>query len=172
MKIISVALVALLSGCLLGACNLGSQDDSRIAKLQAQVDALSRDVQTLKAAQHAATALTVQERCQADATRNFKLMGWSDSHPVGGATATFFSHYNGTLGHCLMVLQTTSTISPYSVITVMYDANEQAEYGSMDVIGDRVITCDTNPPGTPAHHCSSRDAFNKYLVKYMGFTAR
>lgn len=165
-------LAAILCACLLAGCSASNQDGARIAKLQTQVDALSQQVQTLESAQRTNTSLGLQERCAADAIRDFKLMGWSASHVVGGATATFFSHYNKKIGHCLMVLQTTSTVSPFDATTVLFDANEQATYGSIDVAGNRVITCDIGPPGAASRRCSSPDVFDKYLVSYMGFTTR
>jgi hypothetical protein len=164
--VIAAVLVMLLAGC-----NMAPASQSQLSKLQDQVAALSEQVQALNARTTTAASFDLQSKCAASAKMAFDALGWSQSKPVAGNTATFYSHFNPAMDKCFMVFQFNSLVSPYGETWILSDAVENVAYGTLTFNGDKVTTCEMTPTAE-TQRCASKQEFEKYLVHYMGTVPR
>jgi hypothetical protein len=122
-------------------------------------------------------SLDLQEKCAAQARKEYNASGWNNTreHPTAG----FTNHYNVKLGKCFMVVEDTTDAKPRdgTVFTnkTVSDAFEGKSYAEYAWRSDKVkkywevkpFVCRVTLPSGEEKHCESSDEWEQLIKAYM-----
>ena len=122
-------------------------------------------------------SLELQEKCAAQARKEYNASGWNDTkeHPLAG----FTNHYNVKLGKCFMVIEDTTDAKPRdgTVFTnkLVSDAFEGKSYAEYVWRSDKVkkywevkpFVCKVTLPSGEEQNCESSDEWEELVKAYM-----
>ncbi len=105
--------------------------------------------------------LDLQERCTEAAARSFRLSGWKTEEG-----STYQSHYNRTLGACLVEID---GHSQYGVTKSVSDAVEGRTYAiyMWVVNGNKPMMCQLIPRDKEKRDCATEDEYKAFAGSLM-----
>jgi outer membrane murein-binding lipoprotein Lpp len=167
-------LIALM---VLASLLVGCADPKQVAALHSEVEQQKKDIQELRSridGLSRSAVLDADEKCAKQAEAEFKERAWEK-----GWTASFTNHYNGDLGKCFLLFESTSTTA-FGGETIqkrfLFDAYERKQYGTYwwsSSSGKKYWEvkprdCQVTMPSGEKKTCGSEDEFNELLKTYMG----
>lgn len=165
-------LAVALACAAVAACSAQSSDESKNAALQSKINALSQQLQTLRANTAASTALDLQSKCAVDAKRRFGEQISSETSFLGKGSvsgASFVNRYDQNRHQCFVVMH-----APLGQgeMTQLLDANTGVAYATLWTAStskdeSSIVTCNVTSAAPPSA-CSSEDGFDAYVATYTG----
>lgn len=166
---------ALIFVLLVAVCVLGwmvHAQTTSISALQSEVHKLEAKTELKPVA-----SLELQEKCAAQARKEYNASGWNDNkeHPMAG----FTNHYNMTLGKCFMVVEDTSEAKPRDgtffknkYVTDAFEGKSYAEYAwKSDKVKKywevKPFVCKVTLPSAEDKNCESSDEWEELVKAYM-----
>lgn len=118
-------------------------------------------------------SLENQGKCAAQAKNAFQEMGFKPSDIAG-----YENHYDARLGKCFILVESTDTISPKTIMThrTLFDAFEGRSYGEYAWRSEEnkkywevaPFVCRVDSPTGEPQKCKTDDEFKELVKIYMG----